>query len=115
VVGNLNGIVPGLELTFDFKRFELYSESEYMFDLEDRDNDFYYNWTDFTYSPVNWFWFGLSFQRTRLYQSNLEVERGLLLGGGFKRFELNGYLYNLGWDDPYVIPTLSLNFSKGES
>ncbi len=86
-----------------------------MFDLEDWENGFYYNWTDFTYSPVNWLLFGLSFQRTRLYQSNLEVERGLLLGGGFKRYEFNGSLHNLGWDDPYVILTFSVNFSNEKS
>nr|MCU0406473.1 hypothetical protein [Ignavibacteriaceae bacterium] len=32
--GRTNGIAPGLEFTFGFIGFELYSESEYLFDFE---------------------------------------------------------------------------------
>jgi hypothetical protein len=109
IIGNIDGIAPGLELTFDFYGFELYSESEYVLDLNTAD-DFYYNWTDLTYTPIDWLWFGLSLQRTKLFQTNLELQRGLLIGGGYKWVGLNGYLYNLGWDDPYFILSLSLTF-----
>jgi hypothetical protein len=110
VVGSTSGIAAGLELTFDFKGFEFYTEMEYIFDLKEKENDFYYNWTDITYAPKEWLWFGLSAQWTRLYKSDLEIERGLLVGGSLKQYELTGYLYNLGSDDFYIIFTLSANF-----
>jgi hypothetical protein len=110
IIGNLNGVAPGLEITFGFYGFEFYSESEYVFNLDSKENNFYYNWTDFSYSPLDWMWFGVSIQRTRLYQTNLDIQRGLLIGGGYKWIGLNGYLYNLGWDDPYFILSLSLDF-----
>lgn len=110
VVGNTNGISVGLEMTFTWKSFELYTESENVFDFESNDNNFFYNWTDFTWSPNDWLWFGLSGQRTRLYQTDLEIQRGFLVGGAFKRLELSGYLYNLGFDDPFAIITLSASF-----
>lgn len=110
VVGLSNGIAPGLELTLTYKKFELYSEMENLFDLQNNENDFYYNWADLTYSPTDWFWFGISGQRTRLYQTELEIQRGLQVGVGLKHFELNTYVYNIGYDDSFMVITLSANF-----
>lgn len=110
VVGLSNGIAPGLEFTLTYKKFELYSEMENLFDLQDNENDFYYNWADLTYSPTDWFWFGISGQRTRLYQTALEIQRGLQVGVGLKHVELNTYVYNIGYDDSFVVITLSANF-----
>ncbi len=110
VVGLSNGIAPGLEFTFIYKSFEWYAESEYLFDFETNENNFYYMWSDVMYSPTDWLWLGISGQRTRLYQTKLDIQRGLLVGGGYKSLELTGYLYNLGFDDPFVLVTLSVNF-----
>ncbi len=108
ILGNTNGVAPGLELDFQYYGFELSSQSEYVFDFKGKDNNFFYNWTDFTYSPLDWLWFGLSAQRTRLYQTDLEFQRGFFAGGGYRWFSLSGYLYNLGFDDPYIILSLSV-------
>jgi hypothetical protein len=108
VAGLANGVAAGLEITLGFRRFELYSESEYMFDFEIE--NFFYNWSDLTYSPTEWLWLGISGQRTRVYQSDLEVQRGLLLGGGYKNWELSTYFYNIGMDESFVIVTISANF-----
>lgn len=110
VIGNSKGIAAGLEMTLVYKKFELYSEMENLFDLEDKENSFYYNWADLTFSPTDWLWLGISGQRTRLYQTDLEFQRGLLVGAGLKNWELNTYCYNLGFDDPFFIITLSANF-----
>jgi len=109
ILGNTNGMAPGLELDFQYYGFEWSSQSEYVFDFKGMDNNFFYNWTDFTYSPLDWLWFGLSLQRTRLYQTDLELQYGLMAGGGYKWFGLTGYLYNLGSDDPYLILSLTIN------
>lgn len=110
VVGLTKGIATGIEMALVYKGFELYSEAEYLFDSESTENNFFYNWTDFTYAPKDWLWFGISGQRTRLYQTNLEVQRGLLMGGALKNWELNSYLYNLGFDDPFVLLSVSVSF-----
>lgn len=110
VMGNSNGIAPGLELTFALGKFELYSEQEYLFEFSDKTYNFYYNWTDLTYAPTEWFWFGLSGQRTRLYKTKLDIQRGLILGGSLKNWELTGYLYNLFFDEPFVLFTLTYNY-----
>lgn len=107
VVGLSNGIAPGLEMTFGFKNFELYTESEYIFDIGANENNFFYNWSDLTYSAKDWLWVGISGQRTRLYQTDLDIQRGLLIGAGVKNWEVNTYLYNLGFDDPFFLLTIS--------
>src|SRR5688572_22314955 len=44
VAGLTDGIAPGLECTFSLGKFELYTESEYLFDAEASENNFYYMW-----------------------------------------------------------------------
>lgn len=110
VVGLSNGLAPGLEFTLSYKSVELYSEAEYLFDSKTAENNFFYVWTDLMWSPKEWLWVGLSGQRTRLYQTDLEIQRGLLAGVALKNWELTGYLYNVGFDDPFALVTLSVSF-----
>jgi hypothetical protein len=110
VVGRTNGIAPGLEFTLSISGFELYNESEYLFDLESEENNFFYNWTDLTYSPLDWLWFGISGQRTRLYQTELEIQYGLLLGGSYENWQFTGYLYNSFSDDTFLMLSIASDF-----
>ncbi len=108
--GRTNGIAPGLEFTFSYIGFELYSESEYLFDFESKENNFFYSWTDFTYSPLDWLWFGVSGQRTRLYQTDVEIDRGFILGFAYKNLQTTGYFFNLFTDDAYFMLALAVDF-----
>jgi hypothetical protein len=110
VVGLSDGMAPGIEITLGFKGFELYSEAEQYFDFETSENHFFYMWTDLTYSPNDWLWFGLSGQRTRVYQTDLDIQRGLLIGAGLKQWELTTYVYNVASDDPFVMITVAKGF-----
>lgn len=110
VFGLTDGVAPGLEFTLNYKGFELYNEAEYLFDAESTENNFYYNWADLTYSPKDWLWFGISGQRTRLYKTDLDIQRGFVLGGGGEHWEVTGYLYNIFFDDPFLMITLSASF-----
>jgi hypothetical protein len=108
--GRTNGIVIGLEFTFSFIGFELYSESEYLFDFESSAYNFFYSWTDFTYSPLDWLWVGLSGQLTGVYQTELEIELGVLLGVSYQNFEFTGYYYNAFSDDVFFMLSLTTDF-----
>jgi hypothetical protein len=110
VAGNTNGFAPGLEFTFGYKGFELYNESEYMFDLKSNIGNFSYTWTDFSYSFTDWLWLGVSGQTTKIYQEDLLFEKGLLLGGRYKNVELTGYLYNPSSSGRFGLLTLSVSF-----
>jgi len=109
-VGRTNGIAPGLEFTLSIIGFELYSESEYLFDVEAKENNYFYSWTDLTYSPLDWLWFGISGQRTRVYQTELEIQRGMLIGAAYKNWQFTGYLYNLFSDDIFLMLSVASDF-----
>ena len=110
VVGLSNGLAPGLRFQLDYRRLTLASESEYFFDLDENENNFYYNWSDLSYSIKEWLWSGVSVQRTRAYSSSLDIQYGLLIGGGYKRWELNTYVYNIGNVETFLMVSISAEF-----
>jgi hypothetical protein len=110
VAGNTNAIGPGLEASLSFKKFEFYTESEFIFDFESTSNNYYYNWSDLTYSAEDWWWLGISGQRLRSYNSELEFQRGFLIGGGGERWEINAYLFNIDTDSPFYVASFSYIF-----
>jgi hypothetical protein len=107
VVGNSDGIAPGIEVDLILGKFELYSETEHFFDFKSTENNFFYTWTDFTYSPKEWLWIGISGQRTRVIQTDLYLQHGLLVGSGYKDWGFNFYAYNPFSDDAYLILSIS--------
>ena len=109
VFGDTTGIAPGAEVALGYSRFELYAEAEYVFDTRDSSDDFFYMWSELTYSPADWMRFGLAAQRTRAYHTDLDVQRGLLLGFKTKHVDFTAYLFNVGWDDALLV--FSVGFS----
>jgi hypothetical protein len=79
VLGSTQGVAPGAEVEIAWRRLALYAESEYVIDLEDEDASFLYTWLEATVAPVEWLRFGLVAQRTRTYESGLDIQRGLLV------------------------------------
>ena len=110
VFGDTNGVAPGFEMTLGWRKLELYSESEYVFVPEDHSQNFAYTWSELTLAPVDWFRFGLVAQRTRAYQTDLDVQRGLLLGFSYKRADFGAYLFNPDRDKPTFVFSVAVNF-----
>jgi len=110
VFGQTKGVASGLILELTFKRFELRTEAEYLFDSESVDNNFFYNWADLSYSANDWLSFGISGQRLRSYQTDLELQRGVLVCFTGKNLEATAYYYNPGLDSAFLLLTLSAEF-----
>lgn len=108
--GNSDGIAPGLEMNFDLGKFSLYSENEYLFELNDSENSFFYNWSELTFAPTDWMWFGVSVQRLKSYQTDLDVQRGATLGFAIGNLELSGYYFNPFSSEQFGIISLALLF-----
>ena len=94
VFGRTNGLAPGLELTLAWKSLELYGESEYLFDLESKEGNYFYNWSELSWHARPWLTLGLSAQRTRLYQSELTIDRGIVRRRKRAPFTLKAYGFN---------------------
>ena len=110
VFGDLNGIAPGYNLSLSYWKVELSSQSEYVFDLEDRSGNFFYTWSELTVSPVDWFRAGLVVQRTKAYETELDIQRGLLAGFSYKKVDFAAHVFNFGWTDPTVVLAVGVNF-----
>jgi hypothetical protein len=110
VIGDTDGAAPGLELTLSAWRLELYSEGEWVFDAGERSDSFYYNWTELTVQVTDWMDVGLVAQRTRLYQTDRDVQRGILAGVRWKQASLTGHVFEPFADQPTYVISLALEF-----
>jgi hypothetical protein len=110
VFGNTTGIAPGYKGAVYWWKLELYSEGEYLFDTRDTTESFFYNWSELSVSPLDWFKVGLVTQRTRLYQSDREIQRGVLLGVMVKYFDATVYVLNPDESKPILIFAAACHF-----
>ena len=110
VFGNSNGIAPGIELELTYEGFGFYTEAEYLFEFSGQEESFFYAWSELTYSPEDWFWFGLVGQRTHLFQTDVDIQRGILLGLSRSSLSMSGYFFNPGADDSFFVLSLGFEF-----
>lgn len=100
VFGDTDGVAPGYRLDANWKLLELFTEGEYLFDSDDSDDNFFYSWTELTVSPDDKLRFGVVIQRTKVYDTDFDINRGFLLGLSFTRFDVIAHAFNLDDDDP---------------
>jgi len=110
VFGRTNGIAPGYRFSLGYKKIALSSEGEYVFDTGNHHDSFFYTWNELTYSPLEWLHAGLVAQRTRAYQTSLDIQRGFLVGVSHGRLDFTTYVFNLGWTDPTCVLALGMRF-----
>jgi len=110
VFGNTTGVAPGYQASLVWSRVELSTEGEYVFDTKDSTGNFFYSWMELSYSPLEWCRVGLAAQRTKAYHTNLDIQRGLLVGFSHKRVDFTTYIFNAGWTDPTVVLSLGFRF-----
>jgi hypothetical protein len=110
LVGRTDGLVPGLEVDFTVGPFEAYGEAEYVFDLEDSASSYFYMWSELSLWPTEWLRAGVVTQRTRVYQTERDIQRGLLVGFSRKRLEGTVYFFNPGAADHFTVASLGVSF-----
>lgn len=110
VFGEVNGVAPGYRLSINWNRLDFYAEGEFLIDCEDSSDSYFYVWNELGYSPTDWIRFGLAAQRTRLYESDVDIHPGFLLGFSWKQFEFTGYVFDVGFDDPTFVLGVAMGF-----
>jgi len=110
IFGNTTGVAPGYLLTLSYKKLSLYSEGEFVFDTKNSGGKFFYNWNELTYSPTDWLRVGLASQRTRAYQTPLDVQRGFFAGFSYRKVDFTTYVFDVGWTDPTVVLAVGFKF-----
>jgi hypothetical protein len=110
VAGNTKGIAPGMEFTLTWKKLDFYSESEYVFDLEGKENDYFYTWTQLGITPFRNFRTGTAMSRTRIYQSEFEIQKGIFAEYSLNKATVGCHYFNPFSNEYFVIATLSIEF-----
>jgi hypothetical protein len=110
VFGETDGVGPGYKGSIRWRRFELYSEGEYVIDVGNSSESFFYNWSELTFAPVEWFRFGFVTQRTRAYKSDVDIQRGFLAGFTYRKIDLAIYVFNPDESRPTIVTSVALTF-----
>ena len=76
VFGATQGIAPGFEASLAYGIVDFYIEAEYLQDFENHGDSFAYAWSELGFSPLECLRFGLVGQRTRVYSSDRDIQRG---------------------------------------
>jgi len=109
VFGNTTGIAPGYKGFLSWWKLELASEGEFVVDVGNSAKSYFYNWSELSLAPVEWFRFGLVTQRTRLYKSERDIQRGVLAGIRIQQVEFTAYVFNPDDSKPLVVLAVSLS------
>lgn len=110
VFGHQNGVAPGYSGLVGWWKLELYSQGEYVFDAGDKWDSFFYSWSELSISPMDWWRVGLVAQRTRAYQSEVDIQRGLLLGVKLQSVSFTAYFFNLDQRQQTYVLSVGWNF-----
>jgi len=110
VFGRTDGVAPGALISLTYKKFDLSTENEYVFNSDESVDSFFYTWSEVGYTPVTWLRVGLVGQRTRVYKTPLDVQRGLFAGVSYKVLDFTTYVFNPGWTDPTVVLAAAFHF-----
>ncbi len=110
VFGNTTGIAPGYEVSLTYRKFEFYTEGEWVFDAGDSAENFFYSWSELSVSPVDWFRVGLVAERTRVFQSDVEIQRGFLAGFTYKKIDFTTDAFILSRGKPTWVFTVGMSF-----
>lgn len=81
-----------------------------MIDTSDSSDSFFYTWSELAWSPVDWFRFGLVIQRTKLYETDLDTQRGFLIGFASKKANFTTYVFNPDESESPVVLGVGLDF-----
>jgi hypothetical protein len=104
VVGDTDGIAPALEFDLGWERLEWYAEMEYVIDIDESDDNFFYSWSTLMYGLTDAFSAGVVIERSKLVDTDFDVQRGLALQFAHENFGISLYAYNLGEsDDSYAV------------
>jgi hypothetical protein len=110
VFGKMNGVAPGLELDAAFSILDFYSETEYVADFAHQENNFLYTWGELGVNPFGSFRTGISYQRTKLYQTGFDIQRGIFAEYSYWKLKAAAYYFNPFSAGNFVIASLGLEF-----
>jgi hypothetical protein len=103
LVGRMNGGSLGVNFDLEYKKLFFSSQSQYSFSMEEKKNQFFFNWSELAYKAWPWFYAGIGMQQTNVYQANGKFEPGLLVGFSLKNWTFPLYVFSPSGNNRYFI------------
>jgi len=94
VLGDYNGGSLATNIDLEYKKVFASMQTQYTVNTDERQENFFFNWTELAYQPVKWFYTGVSMQQTKTYNSRIESEYGVLVGFLAGKFTIPVYVFN---------------------
>ena len=110
VFGNTAAVAPAYKGSLQWSKLEFSSEGEFVLDVNDSSENFFYNWSELTFAPVEWWRIGLVTQRTRVYAADRDIQRGFLVGFSWRELDSAIYLFNPDDSKPHVVVAVTVGF-----
>ena len=110
VAGATDGVAPGFRVALSWSKLELFTEGEYLFDADDSSSNFFYAWSELTWAPAEWCRFGIVGQRTKAYETERDIQRGVLVGFSVGRVDLTTYVFNPDDDETTWVAAIGVSF-----
>ena len=110
VFGRTAGVAPGYRGSLAVWKLELQSEGEYLFDLDDESSSFFYSWSELAFLPREFVRLGVVAQRTQAYQTQRDLQRGLLLGFTAPKLSATAYMFNPDDAEPTFVVGVEIEF-----
>jgi len=109
VLGAVNGMAPGFELTLDWQALTYYNESEVVLPFNG-DPSYYVGWSSLTWRVADWLQPGVTYQRLREFEGERTVDPGLAVVSDFGPWTTGVYAYNLTDDNRFLQLTVTRSF-----
>jgi len=94
MLGRLNGGTLGSNINMEYKSLFFSSEFQYAFSVENRTENFFFNWTEFGYELTRLLYIGLALQVTHPYEIKNNLEPGIMIGLTYKSWTVPVYVFN---------------------
>ena len=108
--GETHGIVPGIEAGVSYRDVDAYIEAEYVHDIHNSSDSYFYAWSEVGWKPVQWLRIGLASQRSRQVQNGRDLQRGAFVQLIVDKVTLGFYGFNPESGSRYLIISLGTQF-----
>jgi hypothetical protein len=97
-------------LNLAWKKFDFYSESEYVMNFEGKENNYFYTWSELGITPFYNFRTGISGNRTKLIHSVLVFQRGIFAQYTFRKLAAGVHYFNPHSSNGFVLLSFDYEF-----
>ena len=108
--GDVRAVIPGVEASVAYGDVDGYIEAEYVRDLGNRSDSYFYAWSELGWKPAHWLRIGLVGQRSHDVNNGRDFQRGAFVQLMFGKITLGFYGFNPDSGSRYGIFSLGAQF-----